>query len=116
MGILTIYRFPMGEYNKLASLKIGSVEIIEKINSNAYRLKLSSNIRTSDIFNIEHRIPFTSDCFDEDLNLRANSIQLGEDDVDRDASNFLRKIGVDVSVVLNNLSEERLDEMQSNER
>ncbi|KAB5533745.1 hypothetical protein DKX38_016831 [Salix brachista] len=46
--VLTKDRFPAGEYNKLSARKIGPVEIIEKINSNAYRLKLPSHIRTAD--------------------------------------------------------------------
>jgi hypothetical protein len=33
-------------------------------------------------------------------NSRTNSLQSGEDDVDRDACTFLRKIGADVSVEL----------------
>ncbi|GJU33492.1 putative reverse transcriptase domain-containing protein [Tanacetum coccineum] len=37
---LTKDRFPVGEYNKLSAKKIGPLEIVEKINSNAYRLKL----------------------------------------------------------------------------
>jgi hypothetical protein len=39
-AVLTKDRFPVGEYNKLAARKIGPVEVIEKINPNAYRLKL----------------------------------------------------------------------------
>ncbi|PKI67015.1 hypothetical protein CRG98_012553 [Punica granatum] len=39
-AILTKDRYPAGEYNKLSARKIGSVEVIEKINSNAYWLKL----------------------------------------------------------------------------
>ena len=42
--VLTKDRFPVGEYNKLSAKKIGPVEIVEKINSNAYRLKLPSHI------------------------------------------------------------------------
>ena len=44
-GILTKDRFPVGEYNKLSVKKIGTVEIVEKINSNAYHLKLPSHIK-----------------------------------------------------------------------
>ncbi|PKI45864.1 hypothetical protein CRG98_033744 [Punica granatum] len=52
-------RFSAGDYHKLAAIKIGPVEIVEKINSNAYRLKLPSNIRTADVFNVKHLIPYT---------------------------------------------------------
>ena len=43
-AVLTKDRFPVGEYNKLSAKKIGTVEIVEKINSNAYHLKLPSHI------------------------------------------------------------------------
>ncbi|KAF7123540.1 hypothetical protein RHSIM_Rhsim12G0195200 [Rhododendron simsii] len=42
-----------GEYNKLKARKIGPVEIIEKINPNAYRLKLPSYVRTADVYDKE---------------------------------------------------------------
>ncbi|GKB02408.1 hypothetical protein Tco_0830497 [Tanacetum coccineum] len=67
-------RFPVGEYNKLSAKKIGPLEIVEKINSNAYRLKLPSHIRCSDVFNVKHLIPYHGDSSDDDLaiNLRTN--------------------------------------------
>ncbi|PKI45516.1 hypothetical protein CRG98_034034 [Punica granatum] len=58
-------RYPAGEYNKLSTRKIGLVEIVEKINSIAYRLKLPSHIRTADVFNVKHLIPYTSDSSDD---------------------------------------------------
>ena len=57
-AILTKDRFPVGEYNKLATRKIGPLEILEKINPNAYQLKLPSHIRTSNIFNVKHLVPY----------------------------------------------------------
>ena len=83
-AVLTKDRFPIGEYNKLSARKIGPVDIIEKINSNAYRLKLPS--RTADVFNVKHLLPFHGDLSSEEedlLNSWSNSSQLGEDDVDR---------------------------------
>ncbi|KAH9693434.1 Endonuclease [Citrus sinensis] len=56
--ILTKDIFSVGEYNKLSARKIGPLEIIEKINPNAYRLKLPSHIRTVDVFNVKHLIPY----------------------------------------------------------
>ena len=47
----------MGDYNKLSAKKIGPVEIVEKINPNAYQLKLPSYIRNADVFNVKHLIP-----------------------------------------------------------
>jgi hypothetical protein len=84
--VLTKDRFPIDKYNKLSARKIGPVEIIEKINSNAYRLKLLSHLRTADVFNVKHLLPFHEDLSsaEEDLlNSWSNSSQLGEDDVDR---------------------------------
>ncbi|GKC73570.1 hypothetical protein Tco_1119453, partial [Tanacetum coccineum] len=55
---------------------IGSLEIIKKIDSNAYRLKLPSHIRCSDVFNVKHLLPYHGDSFDEDLvvNSRENFV------------------------------------------
>ncbi|KAH9679135.1 hypothetical protein KPL71_025994 [Citrus sinensis] len=77
-AVLTKDRFSVGEYNKLFARKIGPLEIIEKINPNAYRLKLPSHIRTADVFNVKHLIPYRGD-HDEDVvaynpNSRANSL------------------------------------------
>ncbi|GJZ40723.1 retrotransposon protein, putative, ty1-copia subclass [Tanacetum coccineum] len=70
------YRFPVGEYNKLSSEKIDPLEIVEKINSNAYRLKLPSHIRCSNVFNVKHLLPYHGDSSDDDLvvNSRANFV------------------------------------------
>ncbi|KAH9670837.1 Endonuclease [Citrus sinensis] len=81
--ILTKDRFSVGEYNKLSARKIGPLEIIEKINPNAYRLKLPSHIRIADVFNVKHLIPYRGD-HDEDVadnpNSRANSLHPGGND------------------------------------
>lgn len=83
-AILTKDRFSAGDYNKLAARKIGPVEIIEKINSNAYRLKLPSHLRTSDVFNVKHLVPFhgTNSDNEDEPNSRANFSQPGEDDAE----------------------------------
>ncbi|KAH7571387.1 hypothetical protein JRO89_XS04G0034700 [Xanthoceras sorbifolium] len=65
-AILTKDRFAVGEYHKLAARKIGPLEILEKINPNAYRLKLPTHIRTHDVFNIKHLIPFRRDSSDDE--------------------------------------------------
>ena len=57
-AILTKDCFPVGEYNKLAARNIGPLEILEKINPNAYRLKLPSHMRTFDVFNVKHLVPY----------------------------------------------------------
>ncbi|KAK9100078.1 hypothetical protein Scep_023508 [Stephania cephalantha] len=64
---------------------------VEKINPNAYRLKLSSHIRTADVFNVKHLVPYYGDTSDDD-NSRANSVHLGEnDEVQELACKFLEK-------------------------
>nr|GEV78603.1 putative reverse transcriptase domain-containing protein [Tanacetum cinerariifolium] len=62
--------------------KVGPLEIVEKMNSNAYRLKLPSHIRCSDVFNVKHMLPYYDDSFDDDLvmNSRANFIYPGGND------------------------------------
>jgi hypothetical protein len=85
-AILTKDRFPVGEYNKLAARKVSPVEIVEKINPNAYQLKLPSHIKTFDVFNVKHLVLFIGDSLYEDVNSRANSLQPREDDVDKIAS------------------------------
>ena len=57
-AILTKDHFSVDDYNKLSAKKIGPVEIVEKIKLNAYRLKLPSHIRTTDVFNVKHLIPY----------------------------------------------------------
>ena len=87
-AVLTKDRFPAGEYNKLSAKKIGLLEVLEKINPNAYRLKLPSHLRTADVFNVKHLIPFTDDpSYDADS--RANPVQPGENDVDEIAIRFM---------------------------
>ncbi|GKA68469.1 putative reverse transcriptase domain-containing protein, partial [Tanacetum coccineum] len=81
--ILTKDRFPVGEYNKLSAKKIGPLEIVEKMNTNAYRLKLPSHIRCSDAFNMKHLLPYHGDSSDEDSvgNSRTNFVYSGGNDV-----------------------------------
>ena len=82
----------------MAARKIGPVEIVKKINANAYQLKLPSHIKTSDVFNVKHLVSFIDDSSEEDANSRANSLRPGEDDVDRDAWKYMRKKMRDVKV------------------
>ncbi|CAL1388916.1 unnamed protein product [Linum trigynum] len=65
-AILTKDHFFAGDYHKLAARKIRQVEIIEKINPNAYCLNLPSHIRTSDVFNVNHLVLFVGDDSDDD--------------------------------------------------
>ena len=68
-AILTKDRFLVGEYNKLAARKIGPLEILEKINLNAYRLKLPSHMRTFDVFNVKHLVPYRGENSNPDSKL-----------------------------------------------
>lgn len=91
--MLTKNRFPIREYNKLAARKIGLLEIIEKINLNAYWLKLPSHIKMSDVFNVKHLVLDTDDSSDDDMNSTTNSLKPEEDDVDRVANKFMKNYG-----------------------
>ena len=87
--VLTKDIFSIGDYNKLVTKKIGPVEIMEKINPNAYRLKLPSYIRTSDVFNVKHMLPYYGDSSDDDVtNSRVNFLCPGGNDVDEMALAF----------------------------
>jgi hypothetical protein len=59
--ILTKERFPASTYNKLSARKIGPLPIIKKINPNVYQVKLPDGVRTSDVFNVRHLIPYYED-------------------------------------------------------
>lgn len=92
-AVLTKDRFSVGEYNKLAARKVGPVQVIEKINPNAYRLKLPSHIRTADVFNVKHLSPYRGDnSEEEEVNSRANFSHPGEDDVACIADNYLFRL------------------------
>ena len=56
--------------------------MLEKINSNAYRLQFPSHIRTANVFNVKHLIPFFYDSSEEDADCMSRSTFLspGEDD------------------------------------
>ncbi|KAJ9555929.1 hypothetical protein OSB04_010543 [Centaurea solstitialis] len=77
--VLTKDRFSVEEYNKLSAKKIGPVEIVEKINPNAYRLKLPSHIRCADVFNVKHLLPYHGDSSDDEVagNSRSNFVHPG---------------------------------------
>lgn len=51
--VLTKDRFPIREYNKLKSRKIGPVAVLECTNPNSYRVQLPSHLRTSNVFNVK---------------------------------------------------------------
>ncbi|KAE8699360.1 putative CCCH-type zinc finger family protein [Hibiscus syriacus] len=78
--VLTRDRFPVGEYNKLKDRKIGPCEVVQKINDNAYRLRLPSHLKTSDVFNVKHMSHCFVDSDDTTLNSRTSSFQPGVTD------------------------------------
>lgn len=79
-AVLTRDRFPVGEYNKLKDRKIEPCEVLQKINDNAYRLRLPSHLRTSDVFNVKHLSPYFMDSDDTTPNSRTSSFQPGATD------------------------------------
>lgn len=71
------------------------VEIVEKINPYAYRLKIPSHIRTVNIFNVKHLILFTSNNSSDDNArqiLMTKLLSHREDDVERLALDYLGSI------------------------
>jgi len=74
-AVLTRDWFPVGEYNKLKERKIGPCEILQKINDNAYRLRLPSHLKTSNVFNVKHLSPCFADSDDIAVNSRTSSFQ-----------------------------------------
>ncbi|KAE8668214.1 putative Quercetin 3-O-methyltransferase 1 [Hibiscus syriacus] len=78
--VLTHDRFPVGEYNKLKDRKIGPCEVVQKINDNAYRLRIPIHLKTSDVFNVKHLSHCFVDSDDTTLNSRTSSFQPGVTD------------------------------------
>ncbi|KAL6547828.1 hypothetical protein OROHE_009533 [Orobanche hederae] len=75
-------------------LEVEKLKILEKINPNAYRLRLPSHIRTSDVLNVKHLVPFEADNFSGDkavVDSRANRFEEEENDGDEAALNYLEK-------------------------
>ncbi|CAN1221662.1 hypothetical protein LINGRAPRIM_LOCUS347 [Linum grandiflorum] len=83
-AIFTKDHFLYHEYRKLVAKKIGLVEIVAKFNPRAYRLRLLRHIRTSDVFDVTHLVPFMGDSSSEEgdaiLDSRTNLFDPGEND------------------------------------
>ena len=92
-AVLTKDHFSVRDYIKLSAKKISPVEIVEKINPNAYQLKLPSHIHTVDVFNVKHLLPYFGDSSDDDdaRNSRANFLDLGGNDVVQKEIVFMEK-------------------------
>lgn len=65
-AVLTKERFKPGAYNKLKARKIGPLEVLEKMNANAYKVSLPSDVRCSDVFNVKHLFPYIASDEPED--------------------------------------------------
>jgi hypothetical protein len=57
--VLTKDQFPVGEYNKLLARKIGPLEIMEKINPNAYQLLSFQAHSDVPCVQCKHLVPYT---------------------------------------------------------
>ena len=53
-GVLTCDKLLVNKYTKLKEMRIGSYEVLRRINDNTYRLHLPSHLKTFDVFNIKH--------------------------------------------------------------
>ncbi|KAL6503790.1 hypothetical protein OROGR_025713 [Orobanche gracilis] len=87
-AVLTRDRYPAHEYNKLSARRIGPVEIVAKINPNAYKVRLPAHLKTSDIFNVKHLVPFAGENPSRDetgSDSRANRLLPGDNDGDETA-------------------------------
>lgn len=76
--MVTKNRFSVGDYNKLVVRKIGPMKIVEKTNPSAYNFtswKLTTHVRTSYIFNVNHLILYHEDS-SEDKPLNSGQILL----------------------------------------
>lgn len=74
------------------------MKTIENINSNACPLKLATKPHQN-VSCIQCQVfSFTRDTFDEDVNSKVKSFQLGGNDVGRVEFEFMKKIGADISV------------------
>lgn len=82
---LTRDRLPAQAYNKLKSEKIGPVEVLERINDNAYRLRLPDDINTSDVFNVKYLSHYVAEASTSDS--RSNLSYPGSPDAAASTSN-----------------------------
>ena len=66
--------------------------IVEKINPNAHWLKQPSHLRTTNVFNVNHLIPYVGDLSlgdDDAANSRMNFLYPGGNDVEQEGIEYL---------------------------
>ena len=56
--ILSKERQPQGSYMKLNDRKVGPCEVLRKIKDNAYQVRLPSHFNISNVFNVQHLVPY----------------------------------------------------------
>ncbi|KAG2264906.1 hypothetical protein Bca52824_071985 [Brassica carinata] len=78
LAVLTRDRMPAHSYNKLKAKKIGPLEVLERINDNAYRLQLPADITTSDVFNVKYPSRYFPP--EQPSDSRSNPLHLGGPD------------------------------------
>ncbi|KAF8408911.1 hypothetical protein HHK36_004981 [Tetracentron sinense] len=103
---LTNDKFPVGEYYKLTERKIGSCEMLAKINDNAYQLKLPSNISTLDVFNVKNLSSYRVDTSEDELNEKSRSSFLTPRGTDA------ALIAIDFLVKMDRMKEPRMRKME----
>ena len=58
--ILSKERQPYGHYMQLNDRRVGPCEVLRKIRDNAYQVKLPPHLSISDVFNVQHLVPYVS--------------------------------------------------------
>src|SRR2546422_9926757 len=71
-------RFPLQRKNKLQPRGDGPIQVVEKINNNAYKFDLSGEYNVSSTFNVSDLSPF------DDADLRTNLFEEGENDASQE--------------------------------
>jgi transposase InsO family protein len=79
---LTKERLPPELHGKLAPKRIGPCAVTDIINSNAYRVQLPPQFKTSNVFNVKHLERYRGDAEGEESTSRTKPFQPGGDDAE----------------------------------
>lgn len=79
-------RFPRGRFNKLQPRADGPFRALQRINDNAYKIKLPGHYNVSATFNVADLSPYES-TIDEEVDSESSHFQAREEDADAEATN-----------------------------